>query len=144
MSQLPTAFPFDAIQTLTGYLRGQAPDLADAANAAYELLGFGLHLWMHGGSQPQQQAFGASAGGDANQQAQQLEQFAQQMQGQQGQQAGAAPGQQAPQQGQQSPPPKAGAGFQLPPWLLPLALQILQQILSRQQPAQAQQPGQQP
>jgi hypothetical protein len=127
MANYPDTVPFDAINRLVGRLRGQHVDNADLVAACYDLLGYALYCVYSVGSIPPTAAAGYMNKVDSSENdynlphlsnenmAYQLEQFCKQNQNKQNDEAQSA-----------MIPLKA----KLPPWVIPLVLNVIQQVLS--------------
>lgn len=113
MPSFPTELPFSAVQTLIGFLRGKGGGRAALLEACYEVLGYGLGVVVDGGPAPP--VYGAVRGQDHADYAAALE-------------------------GLLARAPDAGqlrAGWTPPSWLVPLVLQVLQEVLRHTEPAQS-------
>jgi hypothetical protein len=126
VSDFPTQFPQDALQTILAFLRGQQTDTRTVIEAAYEVLGFGLGEAFGqggGGGQPARAVQAQPPSRDRAQLAEAVEQALHQHQ--QHVQTLSGP------QGPQGEPGQPARTWSPPAWLLPLALQVLQEILQQ-------------
>jgi hypothetical protein len=126
VSDFPTQFPQDALQTILSFLRGQQTDTRTVIEAAYEVLGFGLGEAFGqggGGGQPSRSLQAQPPSRDRAQLAEAVEQVLNQHQ--QHEQTLSGP------QGPQGEPGQPARTWSPPAWLLPLALQVLQEILQQ-------------
>jgi hypothetical protein len=126
VSDFPTQFPQDALQTILAFLRGQQTDTRTVIEAAYEVLGFGLGEAFGqdgGGGQPARAVQAQPPSRDHAQLADAVEHVLNQHQ----QHAQSASG----PQGAQGQPGQPARTWTPPAWLLPLALQVLQEVLQQ-------------
>lgn len=112
---LPNVFPLDAIKTVIGYLRGQITDTGAVVDACHTLLGFGLSLLFPTpglkGAPPEPYRV-SEPNLTRAEMANALE---------------------AEISKKQSAVPHEGASlsqFTLPPWIIPLALQLIQELIA--------------
>ncbi len=104
----PTSFPVAAIPTVIGYLRGTGVSRREGAEAAYDLLGYGAHLALPAdGSGPLSSSTenGFDLVSDASL-AVRLEDLKADLEA------------------------NPNAAFSLPPWLVPILLEVLRRILA--------------
>lgn len=105
----PISFPLNAIPTVIGFLRNTGVSRRDAAEAAYDLLGYGGHIALPGGqphtlfSREKEAAYDVLSDAFL---AVKLEELNADIQA------------------------HPNALFNLPPWVIPIALEILRRVLS--------------
>jgi len=129
MTDFPTQFPADSLRTILSFLRGQQTDTRTVIEAAYEVLGFGLGEAFQGeGGQPARAVQAQPPSRDRAQLADAVEQALNQHQ----QHVQAASGSQEAQ-GQPGQPGQPARTWTPPAWLLPLALQVLQEVIQQLQ-----------
>jgi hypothetical protein len=126
MADFPTQFPADSLRTILSFLRGgKQTDTRTVLEAAYEVLGFGLGeaFGQGGGGQPARAVQAQPPSRDHAQLAEAVEQVLHQHQ--QHAQTVSGP------QGDQGQPGQPARTWTPPAWLLPLALQVLQEVLQQ-------------
>jgi hypothetical protein len=124
VSDFPTQFPQDALRTILSFLRGQQTDTRTVLEAAYEVLGFGLgEAFQGGGEQPARTVQAQPPSRDRAQLAEAVEQVLNQHQQHQQTASGL--------QGAQGPQGQPARTWTPPAWLLPLALQVLQEVIQQ-------------
>jgi hypothetical protein len=126
VSDFPTQFPQDALRTILSFLRGQQTDTRTVLEAAYEVLGFGLGEAFGQGGGDEQPARAIQAQPPSRDRAQLAEAVEQVLnQHQQHEQTASGP------QEAQGPQGQPARTWTPPAWLLPLALQVLQEVIQQ-------------
>jgi hypothetical protein len=125
MADFPTQFPQDALQTILLFLRGQQTDTRTVIEAAYQVLGFGLgEAFGQGeGGQPARAVQAQPPSRDHAYLADAVEQVLNHHQEYTHTVSGSQGG-----QGTEGQPART---WSPPPWLLPLALQVLQEVIQQ-------------
>jgi hypothetical protein len=122
------AFPEGSVQTLTTFLRGQLNDKWQAVEAAYDLLGFGLHTSR--GIVGRSPVAGVPSDLDACFELESLIRDHQRMKAQTPAQIGAEGENESEEQPSPAPQQRLVGQLNIPPWLTAFALQLLQKLMT--------------